>query len=95
MKSPTVVVAISYVLAAINFIVNHPPWGLLDERFLLAVNASAVIVGTVSFLLRCAVATFAFWRFRLKAWPIILAAPFALATAGGMAALCVFARACV
>jgi hypothetical protein len=70
----------SYALAAVNYGVNHLPWGQLPSDLLLAINRSAWLTGTASFLLWCAVAAFAARRFKRRAWPILLGAPFALAT---------------
>ena len=70
----------TYALAATNYAVNHLPWGLFPADFLMAINKSAWLTGTASFLLWCAVAGFAAWRYRRRAWPILVGAPLALAT---------------
>ena len=80
------VVVVSYLLAVVNFGVNHLPWGWdrADRHLLIAINGVAGAVGTASFLLWCATAVYAFWRFRKTAWPVLIGAPFALATFAGV-----------
>jgi hypothetical protein len=51
----------------------------------MAINHSAGLIGTASFLLWCGIAGYAVWRYRLRAWPIAIGAPFALATFVGVA----------
>src|ERR1035438_4764862 len=91
------IVLTSYGLAAISFGVNRPPWGLVAQVPVLEAVVNGPMTGIVmwsSLLTWCAAATFAFWRFRLKAWPIVLGAPFALylpLEMGLLVGLCVFA----
>jgi len=73
-------VAASYVLAAINFGFTHLPWRQGNNDLLLPMNHVAGVVGTISFLGWLLTAVLTFQRYRRKAWPILLGAPFALAT---------------
>ena len=79
----TDLVVTSYLLAATNYAVNHLPlW--LDRGLRHAINSIAGVVGSATFLLWCAIAGYAFWRYRKAAWPVLLGAPFALATFVGV-----------
>ncbi|GEM_PF-2809697 len=93
--------AVSYVLASASYFLINPPWNLVAAVPMLEplVNgpANAPLLWTV-IVSWCIVATFAFWRWRKQAWPVLLSAPFALSLVfevGLMFASCVIGHACV
>jgi hypothetical protein len=82
-KAPSLraLVVSSYALAGLNFALTHPDLSsAFYARHMGALDALSGPLGTVSFLLWCSLIGYAFRRFRRKAWPVLIGAPFALAT---------------
>lgn len=70
---------VSYALAVISWVTMSPPWDLIPDS--LAPLLDGPLTGVIAWVALAswiAVVVFAFWRFRVKAWPILLGAPLAL-----------------
>ncbi|HEY1415037.1 MAG TPA: hypothetical protein VGF42_04035 [Caulobacteraceae bacterium] len=70
---------VSYALAVISWVTMSPPWNLIPDSLAPLLDGPQTgIIAWVALASWIAVVAFAFWRFRGKAWPILLGAPLAL-----------------
>ena len=69
----------SYALAVISWVTMSPPWNLIPDSLAPLLDGPATgVIAWVSLASWIAAAVYFFWRFRRKAWPILLGAPLAL-----------------
>jgi hypothetical protein len=78
--SPSLVMIVtSYVVAVISWLAMSPPWSIIPDSWTPLLDGPVTgVIAWIAFASWVAAMAFAFWRFRLRAWPMLLGAPLAL-----------------